>query len=276
MKTKTPTHPNAYRTVIATVLGIGTAASFSLPAYGQDAAAPAPDEKKSKWESSAGVGLTLTQGNSESVTATASAVSNYKADKDEIAIGISAGYGEARPRKTDTNRDPEMEKNTEFLKAFGQYNRLFSDRLFGYGRVDALHDDISDVQYRVSLSPGVGYYFAKQPNFTLAGEVGPGYVFEKVGSTSNDYLSLRIAERLEWKFSDTARLWQSLEFVPEVEDFENYILTFELGVAAALTKKLELRVVFTDVYDSEPAVYPWGERYERNDIKVTASLNYKF
>ena len=50
--------------------------------------------------------------------------------------------------------------------AFGQYNHLFTERFFGYFRTDALHDEIADLQYRVTLSPGVGYYFVKQTNTT--------------------------------------------------------------------------------------------------------------
>ena len=38
---------------------------------------------------------------------------------------------------------------------------MFTDRFYGYARVDALHDGIADVEYRVTLSPGVSYYFAK-------------------------------------------------------------------------------------------------------------------
>ena len=65
-------------------------------------------------------------------------------------------------------------KNADMARGFVQYNRLFTERLFGYGRVDALYDDVANIQYRVTLSPGLGYYFIKEPKTELSGEVGPG------------------------------------------------------------------------------------------------------
>lgn len=260
----------------ATALALlGLTAAGAVQVFGADAAAAA-EAKKPKWETAAGLGVTLTSGNGESVAVMGNVLTQYKAEKNEISAGANAGYGEARPQKTAPGPDPDMEKNSDFLRGFVQYNRLFSERLYGYARADAIHDDISDVNYRLTLSPGAGYYFFKKPEFTLGVEVGPGYVFEEVGGDKNDYASLRLAERLEWKFSKTARLWQRIELLPEVTDFNNFLATFELGVGAALTQKLELTVVLTDNYDNQPGVYAWGEEYEKNDLKLTAGLNYKF
>ena len=56
---------------------------------------------------------------------------------------------------------------------FGQYNRLFSERAYGYFRVDGLHDGVADIDYRLTVGPGVGYYLIKATNTTFRGEFGP-------------------------------------------------------------------------------------------------------
>lgn len=246
------------------LVGLGGAAVPSLSAADAPAEPPKP-----KWETSAGLSATLTAGNSESLTFGANALMQYKAEKNEARISAEAGYGEARPAG-DPDADPE--RNTAYVKGAAHYNRLLNERLFYYAHADVLHDDISDVQYRLTLSPGIGYYFIKEANLTLSGEVGPGYVFERVANDNNDYATLRVSERLEYKISESARLWQMAEYLPEVTRWaDNYIINFEVGVAAALTKKLELRVVAYDTYDPEPAA---GRK--ENDFKLMAGINYKF
>jgi hypothetical protein len=58
-----------------------------------------------------------------------------------------------------------------------------------------------------------------------------------------------------------------------VDDFNNYIINAEAGVAADLTakKNLSLSVVAQDTYNSVPAP---GRK--NNDLKLIASLNFKF
>lgn len=214
------------------------------------------------WEHSIGLGFSLTKGNSDTVLATANWLSQRKWLKNELRFGADGTYGEN-----------DGEKNSQSAHAFAQYNRLFgaADRAYGYLRADGYHDDIADIEYRVILSPGVGYYFIKSDKTSLSGEFGPGYVIEKKGDESRDYLTLRFAERFEHKFNDRVRLWQSLEFLPQVDDWENYIINAEIGVDSTLSKKLSLRAYVQDTYTSKPA-----EGRKENDVKLVTSLVYKF
>lgn len=223
-------------------------------------------EKKPKWESSATLGLTLTAGNSDTLLGAAALVSKRKWAHDELTLGADGTYGEA-----DLAGGGGSTKTAESIHGFGQYNRLFNERLFGYGRLDMLHDAVADVEFRLSVSPGVGYYFIKKAKVDLTGEFGPGYIYEKLGSSSDDYMTLRLAERFNYKFTEKARLWQSLEVLPQVDRFENFLLNFELGVEAALTAKLKLRTFVQDTYDNEPAP---GRK--ENDLKWVTGIGYDF
>ena len=53
----------------------------------------------------------------------------------------------------------------------------------------------------------------------------------------------------------------------EAEDFDNYLLTGEIGVEAAMSERLNLRVVVQDKYDSTPAA-----NAEYNDVSLIAGV----
>lgn len=213
-----------------------------------------------KWEKSAGLGLTLTKGNSDTLLFTADALALRKWAHDELSIGASVSYGEQNDVK-----------NNEAAKAFVQWNHLFTDRFYGYARVEGLHDAVADVEYRVTLSPGAGYYFIKRDDMHLSVEAGPGVVFEKQGGEDKTYLTARVAEKYDYKLNDHVRLWESAEFLPQVDNVDNFIINAELGVEAGLTKKTSMRVVLQDTYDNQPAP---GRK--KNDIKLVTSVVVKF
>jgi len=213
-----------------------------------------------KWETSAALGFTLTDGNSDSILFTGDIRTERKWSHDEIRLRAEGAYGES-----------EDVKNNEMARGTAQWDHLFTERFYSFLRFEALHDAIADVEYRLTLSGGPGYYFIKNDRTLLSAEVGPGFIHEKLGSGEDDYITLRAGERFQYKISDRARFFQSLEYLPQIDDFENYLLNFEAGVEADITKKVALRVTFQDTYDNQPA-----EGRERNDIKLISSIAWKF
>ena len=236
-----------------------------------------------KWDASLAAGATLTKGNSDTFLGnlTFKATRKYS-PYDEVLLGASGTYGTTKEEQTDvfknTAGDVVFERThdvtdttTANASASGQYNHLFTERLYAGVRLDLLHDAIADVKYRVTLSPLVGYYLIKQTNTFLAVEAGPSLITEKVGNESDTYAALRLAERFEHKFSNKARVWQSIEILPQIDRFENYIVNAEVGAEASLTENFSLRGVIQDTYDNEPA-----EGRKKNDLKLITSLVYKF
>ena len=233
------------------------------------------------WVSSAAMGLTLTRGNSKTLLFTVNALTERKTPKHEIFLGADGTYGETTDQETN-----DKDRTAGSAHGFAQYNYLFTERFYGYARLDGLHDAVADIHYRFSLSPGVGYYFIKNKTTFLAGEVGPGFVTERVhdggrGTNSlgqsldrdndQEYMTIRFADRFEHKFSDTVRVWQTAEFLPQIDYWRNYIINAEVGIEAALSKKLALRTYVQDTYDNEPAP---GRK--KNDLKWITALAYKF
>ena len=216
---------------------------------------------KPAWESSVGFGFTLTHGNSDTLLATGSIQTHKKTLADEISLGADGAYGENN-----------SVQNVNSAHGFSQYNHLFSEKLFGYLRADALHDEIADLQYRITLSPGVGYYFLRQTNTSFAGELGPAMVFERLGGQDNNYVTTRVAERFEHKFTgNNARVWQTAEILPQINKFNNFVVNAELGLEATVSKKVSLQAYAQDNYLNEPAA---GR--QQNDLRIISGLKYKF
>src|SRR5688572_9544014 len=140
----------ARRIIIALVSGCAASLTTSLAQAPADAAATAPPPPK--WDLSVALGLTLTEGNSDSLLFSLISRADKKFDPHELHFGADLTYGET-----------EDIKNSETARAFGQYNRLFTERWYGYARAEALHDDIADIDYRFTIGPGVGYYIIKDP-----------------------------------------------------------------------------------------------------------------
>jgi len=256
---------------------VGLAGVFSLHAQNQ-ASAPAPatpaltnappPKPKAVWKGSAAVGATVTGGNSQTTLATATADVDRKTDANEWSAGADAAYGQSK-----TSGQTETTTTANLVHGFTQYNLLFTDRFYGYARVEARHDDVAAIRYRVSLGGGAGYYFIKNTNTDLSLEVGPGYVWQKQGADTSDFATLRVGEKFHQALSDRARLWESAEWLPQVDKFDNYYVNGELGIEADMSKdkKLSLRSYVTDSFNKEPAA---GKK--RNDVTWVTAIAYKF
>ncbi len=236
---------------------IAIALGAALTGWAADATNAPP---KPKWESSASLGATVTRGNSRNVSVSGQLQTGRKWDKNEIALGVDGTYGEDRGVKS-----------AELLHGFAQYNRLFTEKVFGYARVEGMHDAVADIDYRITLSPGAGYYFIKTPETGLRAEVGPGWVYEQRTTGSHDYFTIRFAQRLDQKLSETSKLWETVEFLPAVDNWGDYLMNAEIGIDTAITKALSLRTYAQDSYRSKPA----PER-QKNDFRLVAAVAYKF
>jgi putative salt-induced outer membrane protein YdiY len=87
-----------------------------------------------------------------------------------------------------------------------------------------------------------------------------------------EHLAARFAERFEYKLTASTKVWESLEYLPKVDEWgANYLVNFEAGISTAINKHWGLRVVFQDMYASEPA-----NGRKSNDIRLLAGTDYKF
>ncbi len=245
---------------------------FGSVAFAEDptdakTAPPAPPPKL--WESVASADLALTRGNSRSFLGTITLNTHRKWESDEVLFGGGAGYGNSTT-KNSTGQEVTAETQ-DYVKGFGQFNHLFTDRLYAGLRLEGLHDNIADINYRFTVSPLVGYYFIKETNMLLSGEVGPSLISQELANVRQTYAGFRLGERFEHTFAGGAKVWETLEWIPQIDEFSNWILNAEIGVSAPIVKSLDVRLVAQDTYNNHPAM-----DHLKNDLKVLAGIGYRF
>lgn len=208
-------------------------------------------------------GVTLTDGNSDTLSANASIVTEgEKEGLGAILAGIEANYGESTVDEVD-------EKTVDNVKLYANVKKTLSPRTYVSLDGAALYDDIALIDYRVNLGPSLGAYLLKNDFREFSMEVGPSYLWEEVDSIDDNYLALRFGERYTCQISETAKLWQSAEYLPKAEDFDQYLLNVELGVEATVTELITLRLVLQDKYNSMPAADT-----DHNDLSLIAGLGF--
>ncbi len=213
-------------------------------------------------EGSVNLGLTATTGNSRASTGNAALETKYTRPESITRFGAAATYGQSEGKTT-----------ADKSNAFAQYSYLFTERFNVYLNAGWERDRVAALVWRINVGPGLGYFFIKKPVLSLAGELGVNYFrekFEQVGAT--DYYALRVAERGEWKVTETAKLWELAEYYPDVSDFKKrFILKGEAGAEATITIKTSLRLLVQDTYNSAPA-----PGRNKNDTLYIAGMGYKF
>lgn len=257
--------------LIAAALALAASAAAAEKKAGKDEAGA---EAPAGLATALNAGLTLTDGNSETLAANVGLkTEGEKEGLGSVLAGAEFNYGESTVQTKTTDEAgvetvaEKDEKTVENAKLFANVKKTLSPRTFMSLDGTAAYDDVADIDYRATLGPGLGAYLVKNDRRELTLEAGPAYLWEKVGGARDDYLALRFAERYACQALKNAKLVQSLEYLPEAEDFDNYLLVGEIGVEAAMSDRLSLRVVLQSKYDNTPA-----EGKERNDLSLIAGI----
>ena len=188
---------------------------------------------------------------------------DYTAEKktpnNEYAFAAGLAYGEQNSMQTADN-----------YKASFQWNYLITQRFYNYQRDNGLRDYIADIDYRLVVGEGLGYYLLKSTNTTLAVELGANFEAQELGGQVNNFATVRLADRFERKF-DHSRIWQSVEIFPQVDRLDNYVVNFQIGMETTIWKTLLFKSYLEDSYNQHPAA-----QHLKNDMKLVTGIGYKF
>jgi putative salt-induced outer membrane protein YdiY len=214
------------------------------------------EEASGAFSTSLALGYTLNQGNTDSTLATAGLLTEGKWQEREVRAGADYMLGRESGATTADN-----------ARGFVGFKELLKYDIYGTTDASVMYDKIADVDYRTILSVGLGYYFLRTDKANLSLDVGPAYVWEKVGGEKDDYLAVRVAELFDYAISETAKVFQGLEYIVEADDSDSYLLTAEFGAEAQLNARLSMRLSYKINYDSEPA-----EDKKKSDRQLIAAL----
>ena len=234
----------------------------------------APPPKDGFWRGTAGAALAATSGNTKTSSAVLNTDLARATEGDKIALGGTANYArgtdEAGVRVTTADK----------TSLFGQYDRDFAPRWFGFGRLGYDRDALIDLSSRSTVTAGVGHRVIDNPthSFTLFG--GVSYATERYSSvqtianetdTRFHRPSAFLAEESAHKLTQTTSLKQRLEANPALDGSGAVLWKFNANLDVAINSSLSLAVGVIDTYNTEPP-----EGAAKNDLAVFTGINVKF
>jgi putative salt-induced outer membrane protein len=230
-----------------------------LPALAQT---PPPQPPPPNWTGSLGAGVSLTRGNSDTTTVNVSFDTKYD-PKTGTLFKAEGLYLLGRTEGEDT-------ANRLFLQ--GRAEHLLTPRVFVFGQLQYTRDPFKGIDYLVAPTGGIGYKLVDTPRTQFSADTSLGAVWEKNPDTSvKTSAAWTAGEKFSYKLSETATFTESAQALWKLNDFDDGLYTFGVGLAAAITSRSQLKVEVQDTYKARP---PDG--LEKNDVALLLSIVFKF
>jgi putative salt-induced outer membrane protein len=233
-----------------------------------------PPPKDGLWRGIAGAALSATSGNTKTSSVLINADAVRASEQDKFALGATVNHARG------TDEAGERTTTADKASAFGQYDRDFAPRWFGFGRLAYDRDALIDLSSRYAATLGVGHRLVdtEANTFTLLG--GVGYQVERystlqtiAGETDSRFgrPTAFLAEESAHKLTQTTSLKQRLEAAPALDGSGSVLWKFNANLDVAINKALSLTVGVIDTYNTEPP-----EGTSKNDVSVFTGINYRF
>jgi len=200
-------------------------------------------EEEKKWGDQAELTYVDTGGNTDMKTLSAKNLLEYKfTDKLEGAWKAKAIYGES-----DGERDAEK-YSTELRLNYLCTERFYSAIIAGWRK-----DKFAGIDSEYTVGPAVGYKILDGPKHFLLSEAGVNYVnHEYTDGEEEENLGGRAFAKYEYAFTEKNRFSQSVEYLHNFEDSNDYDVNSETAVISALNGFLSLKVSYLIEYRHRP------------------------
>ena len=216
--------------------------------------------EKGAWKRVVEAGVSTASGNSDVLRYDGSVSAAKETEENYFFLETAGRYGES-----------DNETDAANAMGEGKVQHRLSERVYAALDVNARHDQIADLSYRLRSSLSLGRRFIWSERTALSAELGPGYVAEKKGGEMEGFSAGRAAQYLEILVADNLQLWQAAEWVQNLEDSAVYFVNAEIGLEVVLAGNMNLCFAVEDTYDSQPAA---GK--ESNDVTTKTTLVWKF
>ena len=235
------------------------------------------DPVPEKWHGGIVLAYNATRGNTFENAATVLLNVNRRWEKDRFRGDFGYYYSESGSNSSDA------EKTTDKWKLELQHDHFWLAKLYHYENFQWERDEIQllDARYRVGL--GAGYQWLDGRVFEWAGkwsfnqELGLNWVREDYKDSDDDqaggFCAVRYAHHLLWTppWLEKISFFHNAEILPQVDDWEKYLVSADLGFSAPLVYSWTLDVRMEWEYNSQPA----NDRHP-NDLRYIVGLGYKW
>jgi len=224
---------------------------------------PAPEPPPPPWTGSVGAGFSLNRGN----TATTNLNAAFEATHDPKTASVWKFKGLYLRGST----NGELAVDRLLLEA--RYERTLSKRVYGFAQLQFLEDQFKSIDYLWAPSGGIGYKLVATDKTTLNTDAGLGAKWEKNPNADvRTDLVVTAADKFEHKLAKDSSITQGFSALWKASDFGDALYTFTAGLAAALTKRTQIKVELLDTYASRPPTV----KVKKNDVALITAFVYKF
>jgi putative salt-induced outer membrane protein YdiY len=220
-------------------------------------------EGEKRWKDEAELSFVSTNGNSETTTLSGKNLLLYNfTDK-------LSGEWKIAALKSEDDNETTAERYSTDLK----FSYLFSERMYGGAVGGWLKDEFAGFDARYYIGPLLGYKFLVGPKHLLSGEVGINYAKEEyTDDTDSDFLEGRAFGLYEYVFTEKTKFTQSLEYLQDFDDTDNYKINSETALITALAGNFALKAGYEVRYQNRPI----PEDLDKTDTTVTVALVVNF
>lgn len=234
-----------------------------------------PDPEK--WHGSVNVAFQSSRGNTYENSGTVLANINRRWEKDRVNFDFGYYYSETGTSKYN------KEKSTDRWEIEGQHDHFWGAKFYLYENARYEEDDIAGLDYRLRLGVGCGYQWLDGFESETTGkwsfnqEVGAAWIKNNYAdqdpTVDDSYATVRYAHHLKYlpKWRDGVEVFHNFEYLPQVNDFDNYLIKADVGFSTKIVLDFDLLCKIEWDYNSMPSV---GRK--SSDFRYIVGLGYKW
>ena len=234
-----------------------TLSLVSIAAKAQDAEKP--------WKAEAEAGIVASEGNTKSSSYLIKNITSYSFDA--YIAKLNGSYLSNESRDNATNTTSSYEKWDIGLRL----ERDLTEKLGIFLAQNVESDKKAGIDRRFNTDVGAKYYVAKREGYYTFAELGYRYTTEEYTAGSEksyDFIRAYIESEKKWTPTFTSKLW--VEYLPNLDESEDYSVNGEASVNAALDNTFSIKTAYLVKYDNLPSA-PY-----RTDSLFSTSLIAKF
>jgi len=236
-----------------------------------------------KWHGSVNVAFNAARGNTVENSGSVLANLSRRWEKDRFNALFGYYYGEKGTADTD------VEKSTDRWEADAQHDHFWLPAVYHYENLRYERDMIQllEARYRVGLGGGYqwldGRIFESTGKWNFNQEIGLNWVKESYENDSTSlssdsekrygFAALRYAHHLVYapKWSESIEVFHNAEILPDVEEWEKYLVKADIGFTTKLIYGFDLLAKIEWDFNSQPV----GNR-KKSDLRYIVGLGYKW
>ncbi|NNG15538.1 MAG: DUF481 domain-containing protein [Gemmatimonadales bacterium] len=190
------------------------------------------------------LGFVNTAGNSEVTTLNLGEKLTYSTAGWVLGEFFNVIYGET-----------DGEESTSLWKAGVRVDREITPRLGAFGLAGWERNKFAGISRRFEEALGLAYKVLTGEKSLLDFEAGVSLNQQRstlIGVADDNFVAGRAAGMYRYNFSESAFLTQLLEFLPNLEESDDYRVNSETALVAALSKQIALKLGYVVRYDNLP------------------------